>query len=273
MPVQSLEPIKKTHDTGQRPVVVSCSDFQDYICKYPTNSPAQSLMTEWICAHAAQSSGLYIPPFDLVAVSPDHIPVDLAGRLLPGGRLDRPLFGSRHVGAVDMDKRTLIMLSKSKRKSKLENKDQLLRIALFDIWVANEDRHGNNYNLLLADVAGRLRFQVMDHGACFNTQAAFNHGLGPVTIEDSLISSELFAIVFKNPPNFVARIHAVCDELEHWQANALQHVEQWVVNAPDKWGIDRAAWLAFLRDRWLSDDWTGQTRQTFLEHTQVFINT
>ncbi|MFN8776988.1 MAG: HipA family kinase [Flavobacteriales bacterium] len=272
MPIQSLEPIREVLETGQRPVKVACTDFSDYICKYPRLTPSHSLMTEWICAHAARDSSLYVPEFDLVSVLPEHAPGNLIPQLLPGARLDLPMFGSRHTGGMDMDKRMLRMLASNRYKSKLEQRDQLLQIALFDIWVANEDRHGNNYNLLLGDFKGKYRWMVIDHGACFNSQAGLNQVLAPLSFEESLISSELFAIVFQKPPNFVSRIHAVCNELENWRKNALQHVEQWVVDAPEQWGIDRSAWLAFLRDRWLSDEWTAQTQETFLAHTQLLIN-
>ena len=37
----------------------------------------------------------------------------------------------------------------TKQKRRFANKNDVLKIALFDYWISNEDRNHNNYNLML----------------------------------------------------------------------------------------------------------------------------
>ncbi|MEZ4723009.1 MAG: hypothetical protein R2813_14130 [Flavobacteriales bacterium] len=43
---------------GQKPVLVSCDDFKDYLCKYPVAQMANAVNDQWVCAHAARCAGL-----------------------------------------------------------------------------------------------------------------------------------------------------------------------------------------------------------------------
>ena len=55
-------------------------------------------------------------------------------------------------------------------------------IALFDFWMANEDRNANNYNLMY-DVNAHL-FVPIDYGCVFNT-ATYDYSLSQLTETDS----------------------------------------------------------------------------------------
>jgi hypothetical protein len=61
-----------------------------------------------------------------------------------------------------------------------------LMIALFDIWISNEDRTENNFNLLYD--ADRKLFVPIDHTSIFNGN---NLDKGPeqITINESIINS------------------------------------------------------------------------------------
>lgn len=272
MTLQSSEPIKRILNTGQRPVVVACVDFSDYICKYSGMTPANTLMTEWICACAANQVQLNIPPYQLIHVLHEHLPIAEILQQTGNSAFQKPLFGSGYIAAKHVDQITLASFSKSNRKSKILDKDELLRIALFDLWIANEDRHQNNYNLLLKEEEGKYHFYVIDHGAAFNTLAAIGRYLTPLTFDETIINSPLFELIYKKPRNFADRINQTLDQLDEWQDGVQQSLEQWCVHIPVQWGIDLNQWMTFLRDEWLSDEWKNQTKQTFREHIQRFTN-
>jgi hypothetical protein len=272
MPLLSAEPIKTMYKTGQRPVLVACNDFSDYVCKYANYNPANSLMTEWICACAANAAQLNIPPFSIPRVQELHFPPAHILSQIGKNALLKPLFGSKHIGSKHLDQLALLSLSHKSRKSKILDKDELLKIALFDIWIANEDRHQNNYNLLLNEKDGVYRFYVIDHGAAFNTQAAIDRHLTPLTFDETIINSPLFNTIYKKPRKFVTRITKTLDEIDLWQDRARQSLEQWCVQIPEEWGIDLNRWKTFLHNEWLSDNWKKETKQTFREHLQRFSN-
>lgn len=144
----------------------------------------------------------------------------------------------------------------------------MLEIALFDLWIANDDRNHSNYNLLMTYRKDVYEWIVIDHGEAFNSNNAMNYGLEPLTYNDSLLQSELYHLVFQKPRNFASEIDQVLVGFNQWVNDAKINVISWVDSVPDQWGINKEAWKAFLLENWLSEDWTNQVCQTFKEHCQ-----
>lgn len=65
----------------------------------------------------------------------------------------------------------------------------LLEIALFDFWSANEDRNINNSNLLY-DI-NSFKIIAIDFGCIFNT-ATFEFPLSQLTMTDTILYSDLY---------------------------------------------------------------------------------
>lgn len=267
----SIERIKESKDTGQRPVVVSCDDFEDYLCKYVRGLPANGLMTEWIAAKAAKAAGLFIPQMALVEIAVDHRPgADVL--VWKDGRFQLPFFGLKYVKAKEVDNSVVALFKKQQERNKIEHKPDLLRIALFDIWISNEDRHDGNYNLLMRSRGNKYQWQVMDHGAAFNTQNALNYGLAELTYQDSLLGSRLLNAIFKKPYKFAALIKKLQDELDGWVKLAQDEAIDWIDEAPDAWSVDKDSWKKFCQDEWLSQAWTTRVKQCFVQHGHSMIN-
>jgi hypothetical protein len=99
--------------------------------------------------------------------------------------ISAPTFGSRKKsGVIDV---TPTMLNEIEPSPKLLY--HLAFIALFDFWMANEDRNANNYNLMY-DVNAHLLVPI-DYGCVFNT-ATYDYPLSQLTETDSILSSKLF---------------------------------------------------------------------------------
>lgn len=79
-------------------------------------------------------------------------------------------------------------------KKKLVNLDQLIKIALFDLWIANDDRNWNNYNLLLESRTNGFHFIPIDHETIFNSNS-LQYGINIQTEQDTLILTDLFKSV------------------------------------------------------------------------------
>lgn len=175
----SIEPVKKQYGTGEEPVLTMCSDLNEYICKYVrTSGPQYKLVCEIIGAIFAQKWGIKTPEFALIKLLPEH------WTPFRNIILSAPAFGSKVQQCV------IDVTSTWNRAIRItcELQQQILTIALFDLWVANEDRNWNNANLLY-DLDSN-DFIVIDHGCIFNT-ATFDYKLSLLTENESILYSEL----------------------------------------------------------------------------------
>ena len=67
-----------------------------------------------------------------------------------------------------------------------------LKIALFDIWAFNEDRHQGNYNLMI-DTTQNNKFIPIDHATIFNSNT-IEHESYHISYYESLIASPLLLL-------------------------------------------------------------------------------
>lgn len=173
--------VLKVYQTGDRPILVLCSDGSHYICKYKQPGyAAYKLLNELLGGVFAKAWGLATPVTSLVVNDPiiwddSGISHDPAAPLL-GSRKMEDVFdlGEFNCNQVEVSVRTL---------------SQLLRIALFDLWLANEDRTCNNYNLLY-DIREENLVSI-DYGGIFNS-GIMNSPIYQLDAVDSIISSDLF---------------------------------------------------------------------------------
>jgi len=69
----SIKEIKTQYPTGDLPVLVSCSNQNEYICKYMRfDSAAYKLASELIGAQLADFWGINTPKFCFVNIKPEH---------------------------------------------------------------------------------------------------------------------------------------------------------------------------------------------------------
>lgn len=88
--LHSVKSIKKQFRTGEEPVLVKCSDLNEYVCKYMRSSATPyKLICEIIGAILASEWGLKTPEFALIKLRPEHwTPFQTIN-------LSAPMFGSR----------------------------------------------------------------------------------------------------------------------------------------------------------------------------------
>jgi hypothetical protein len=177
----SAKRIEQQFHTGEEPVMVMCSDVNIYVCKYMRSSAtAYKLACEFIGAKLAMTWRLNTPDIALVNIRPAHW-----DGINISHTLSAPSIGFRWLDSVvDITPSTY-----SKVPANAETLAQLMKIALFDFWVANEDRNSNNANLMY-DVA-REQLVSIDYGCIFNT-ATFDYPLSQLTSTDTILWSDLF---------------------------------------------------------------------------------
>ena len=123
-----------------------------------SSATAYKLACELIGAKLAKAWQLNTPGIAIVNIRPVHWEgINLSHSL------SAPSIGFRWMdGVVDVTPSTFSQIPATK-----EILYQLIKIALFDFWIANEDRNSNNANLMYDMVNERL--VSIDYGCILNT--------------------------------------------------------------------------------------------------------
>ncbi|OUJ67842.1 hypothetical protein BXP70_28465 [Hymenobacter crusticola] len=142
-------------------------DYEQYYLKYhkaPYN--AHELQAEWLCSALLQLWSIPTPEVAVLVVD-ESLLRNLPREVRRLGRyLQRPAFGSKEVfGAQDSSE----LLNGDIELETLVNPEDLLWIALFDAWVANDDRRASHHNTLIAPTLEGKRYKLwaIDHAYTF----------------------------------------------------------------------------------------------------------
>lgn len=164
---------------GHAPVKFSCDDGHLYYCKYRKRfhraDELDYLRYEMVATYLLKALEVPTPEVAFVEVSEDAYDPDLMPmnreHVIPGV----VMFGSRYEAGTllhDMNR-----MSGPETWALLANPEDLVRMALFDVWTANADRgrplldEQYNYNVLLARATeGCLRLVAFDHAFLFHGQ-------------------------------------------------------------------------------------------------------
>ncbi|MEM7574569.1 MAG: HipA family kinase [Bacteroidota bacterium] len=193
----TIETLQKenVYPTGETPIKLRANDRAYYVTK-PMRGPSDiGVVRELLAASFLKIWGLPVPDFAIINVKPEHIPQSpfLHSRLQVE-HLKRPAFGSRYNEQADHASR--LMQFASDYQVNLSNiSGELLSIALFDMWLQNDDRNENNLNLLYSHPPNP-RFIPIDHGSLFGWGEP-GQSLAIQTEHDSLVYSSLFQTFVK----------------------------------------------------------------------------
>ncbi|MDE3212586.1 MAG: hypothetical protein KGM98_05070 [Bacteroidota bacterium] len=272
MPIlTSIESLDKANiiETQNRPIIIHASDLNFYYCKYHYFAgTAHRLFKEYLIGSFLDCWQLKHSPISLIEVLPEHIPSDLT---IPRNRFDVPCFRLQKLeNAFDLNQLTENLLEKS--RNNIELKADLIKLAFFDIWISNEDRHLNNYNILVKLDSRKYTIYPIDHEACFNSQNLEN-GLYQITFEDSLIYSTLFSKLFKiNEFSNKARTENLKESFYLCTLNCRRHLKSFLENIPAGWSVDIAKKEEELHQYLLNKNWFEECWHTFLDFLQYFTD-
>ena len=220
--VHSIKTVERQYATGEEPLLVLCSDMNEYVCKYArTSGAAFKLVSELIGSLMARAWGLNTPSTAFVHIRPQH--------WARAGQNGTIAFGSRRIECViDINATTARSIVPS-RKILYD----ILNIALFDFWVANEDRNANNTNIMY-DIERNVLVSI-DYGCIFNT-AMYDYPMSQLTTTDTILASDLFLHIQRNFPvdGIAARI------MDSYEANLddCKRVSDTLVGmVPDQWKV------------------------------------
>jgi hypothetical protein len=172
-----------------------------------------------------------VPDFSFIRVNYEHV----KDFNLPKHFFERTCFGSKYSRYYQELNHFTAKPDIKKQKAYVENRNDLLKIALFDLWLANEDRNFNNMNLLI-DVNSSYSYVPIDHGAIFNSKALYNR-IGLLSENESLVKTDIVTLLF---PKFEYPIDLILQLEESFYlctAKCKQNYNEIVKSVPSDWDI------------------------------------
>lgn len=159
------------YDTeGHAPLLVLADDLEKYVLKFPKNaSDKNSIVKEFLCHYLLKYWSISTPSIAALSVSPDLLVnssiLSRRDKVLIG---DNICFGSRLIPyAVELN--DFIEAKNKTSQKRIFNTEDIFKIALFDIWVENEDRKPTNNNILLDPNKKGFILNAIDHAFTFST--------------------------------------------------------------------------------------------------------
>jgi hypothetical protein len=268
--LQTIEEIHKVFDTqGSSPLLVTCEDFRDWVCKY--DRFPKYLFNELIASEFAKLWDIKTPETSFIKVKPEHVPNDKFPQLQLIW-FEKECFGSLYLeNSKEIDHSIVSMFEDKSFRSKISDKTDFLKIALFDIWMANEDRNYNNFNLLLYISPEKLNFfYAIDHVNIFNT-SFLDYGIAELTEDDSIIKTDLAKILFGKNKKLTDIVNNLVEKFYLCTENCQNKLDEILDLVPESWNINKEQ----IRDRIIqnlfSDEWKLQCETNFRGFVQSFI--
>lgn len=256
------------YSSGENPILVTCTDLIDRVCKHGRLTPS-SLFSEIIGSRFAECWNLKTPPISLIEVDADHLP---DSNLIQPAFFRKPCFGSLYIeNGLVIDQTVIPSFKKDSFRRKIANKNDLLKIALFDIWLGNEDRNHNNSNLLLdQSLAKEYYFTVFDHGAIFNTNA-LAYGIQLLSEDESLIKTDLCTILFGKINNLSQIVDNIVEDFYLCVIKCEEEIANILNDIPQEWNLNLGNLETLIRNNIFDPRWYNDCENHFRTLIQEHI--
>lgn len=243
--VESKILIEELETDGHSPMKFICSDGEVYYVKYRSGksfdkNEINCLVFEMVCTRILQRLHIPVPEQALVTINANsyvHNQLVSNKKYTKGGII---AWGSKEIPQTDLVKE-IEQIQKKKDFNKLLNPEDLIRIAIFDLWVDNADRHSSNYNLLTKLEDGKLKIITIDHAFTFGGLKGMNifNATTLPNLYKKLIESQYFRSAIKHfnkkqRLNIGIQFLSLISELDI--ENLIDEVFKQI---PEQWGINQ----------------------------------
>src|SRR5690606_37347648 len=128
--MQRLQTIEEVHKifltSGSSPILVTCDDFRDWVCKYD-KSP-MNLFNELLATKFAEIWGIKTPEIAFIKVKKEHVPQDKFPKV-PTHLFDKDCFGSLYLeSSKEIDYSIIPLFKEQGFRDKLKDKEDFLKI-------------------------------------------------------------------------------------------------------------------------------------------------
>jgi hypothetical protein len=229
---------------GHSPVKFLCNNGEVYFCKYRTALDRQEmncLAYEFVCSRLLEKLNLATPSTELISIgvgSLDAKKIKKNKYLREGHRC----FGSKEV-KNSMVLNAFSVVETKKEFNRILNPNDIIRIAIFDLWVDNVDRgrsfgEGHNYNLLIEQVGNKEQILAFDHGFTFggiNQIGIFNPNI-PIQEENKFHKSPYYKSVVRFIPRSTC-LKIANDFVNLLSENYAEDIKNSLVSLPQEWEL------------------------------------
>jgi hypothetical protein len=266
--LKSIEEIRKVFQTtGSYPVLVHCDDLEDYVCKYDIKN---KLVNEFLAAQFLEIWNIPVPPCTIIDILPEHIPHHILGNRIQRQMFTKPCFGSCYLTfAQDITELTVTMENSRTDINKIINRSDLLKIALFDIWLANNDRNQNNHNLLLNPTETGNIITAIDHTEIFDG-GRLGFEMGQLTENDSILFSNAATVLLSGNLKISEKVRNLKEEFYICVAECGSKLTEIVEALPNEWVLDKNETReAIQRSVIDNQEWLKECERNFIEFVQL----
>jgi len=256
--ITSISGIEKVYETGSRPMRLYGSDFKHYIAKF---GKPHDLLNELIAARFCALWDIRVPPSAFIRILPEHLPAGFDKR-----RFEQLGFGSEYLEyAQEFTNFILTWKNSDYDIGRIVNRGDFLRIGLFDLWLANDDRNYNNPNLLIQPQNDGFYLVAIDHVNIFNGNA-LPRGLYHESKESSILCSPYMPLLFRINDKFKNTLNLLGLEFEELVEKCRKALPSLLQEVPAEWGIDIAQQEEQMRQLFTAE-WIGGT----INHFRLYI--
>lgn len=253
--LHSIQTADKRYATQTNPVLIGCDDMNSYVCKYGDgNSFAQRLLCEYLAAQFMRVWQLPMPDFALIKINPNHIPPQFG---IAPKSFNQTCFGSKYSRQCE-DLTHPSYLNSSNFRTDF-NKQILLKIALFDCWLSNDDRTAGNHNLMF-DLSNN-NILAIDNEGIFNGRI-FNYEIFSQNFNDSILSSEFAQKMYRKKELTPKMVKELKTYFYHCTSSCQQVINNVMSHIPADWNIDKDKVNGKI-DEIFSNKWQKETFITF----------
>lgn len=262
----SVQQVEKVIETpGSRPVIVTDEQLDDYACKYDFT---EKLIKEYLAHHFLKIWELPVIPAAFVKVLSEHInPAILKKGIITSRTQPRHFnklcFGTLYnVDAILLTNHFEGLRSDYSQLKKYQNREDFLKIALFDLWVVNIDRLHGNYNILIQPINGEYILTPIDHSDIFD---GFDIGdsLSQLTPESSILTSAMALVLLYGNRKIESQANALLNNFPNFVNECGKILPKLVEGCPDSWCLDKPKLLQNLQKFVYDEGWIKDTVQNF----------
>jgi hypothetical protein len=241
-----------------RPLRVYGDDFKHYISKF---GRSHDLLNEVIAVNFCRIWGIETPGYAYIKLLPEHIPSGLNKR-----HYANLGFGSEYLDhAQELSQFLLTWRGNNYELGRIVNKEDILKIGLFDLWISNEDRNHNNANLLIQPQLDGFHFVAIDHVNIFNTNT-LDKGLVCLTEESSILYSDYIPMLFKPSEKLQLAIAGLENHFRKATHECNKSLKKVLKEVPEEWGIDLDG-ITSLMQQLFKNEW----KQEIIANFKLYI--
>ena len=192
--------INQYNTEGHSPLKVLADDLNPYVLKFPKNPfDKVSIVKEFVCFYLLKCWSIATP--DIAALS---VPGNLLKECGFISNRDKRLiegtvcFGSKLIpDAIEL--MDFLAAQNAAAQKKIFNPEDMIKIALFDLWIENDDRRPTNNNIVLGTHNKGFVIYPIDHAFTFSTMnfSELTHSSVSFSDNDSILLSPLAKSVLK----------------------------------------------------------------------------